>query len=136
MSAAYSIFTTYSTITCCECGVPFGVPDSLKTILLRDKRAFYCPNGHAQGFYGDNEVDKLKKELEQEKKRRLWAEEAKAAAYKGEQKAVRRAVAYRGVITKNKKRVGNGICPCCNRTFQNLMNHMKSKHPKYKDEKK
>lgn len=28
------------------------------------------------------------------------------------------------------KRVQNGVCPCCNRSFWNLERHMKSKHPK------
>jgi hypothetical protein len=24
-----------------------------------------------------------------------------------------------------------GVCPCCNRTFQQLARHMKAKHPGY-----
>lgn len=35
-----------------------------------------------------------------------------------------------------KKRVGNGVCPCCNRTFENLSRHMSCKHPEYKTESK
>ena len=27
-----------------------------------------------------------------------------------------------------RERVMNGVCPCCNRTFQNLREHMKSEH--------
>ena len=30
---------------------------------------------------------------------------------------------------KQLKRVHNGVCPCCNRSFQNLQKHMKTKHP-------
>jgi hypothetical protein len=29
------------------------------------------------------------------------------------------------------KRVGNGVCPCCNRTFEDLARHMKVKHREY-----
>jgi hypothetical protein len=29
--------------------------------------------------------------------------------------------------------VANGVCPCCNRTFQNLARHMAGKHPDYEE---
>jgi S-adenosylhomocysteine hydrolase len=30
---------------------------------------------------------------------------------------------------KLQKRVGYGVCPCCHRTFRQLQEHMKRKHP-------
>lgn len=39
--------------------------------------------------------------------------------------------ATKGVVTKIKKRVSKGVCPCCNRSFENLKNHMESQHPEY-----
>jgi hypothetical protein len=36
--------------------------------------------------------------------------------------------ATRGHLTRVKKRVQNGVCPKCNRTFQNLQRHMASQH--------
>jgi hypothetical protein len=30
-----------------------------------------------------------------------------------------------------RKRIQSGVCPCCNRTFENLGRHMKSKHPAF-----
>lgn len=36
-------------------------------------------------------------------------------------------------LTKTKKRVSNGVCPCCNRTFKQLARHMENKHPEYKE---
>ena len=45
--------------------------------------------------------------------------------------AERSAAAYKGHLTRVKRRVGNGVCPCCNRTFKNLADHMTTKHPDY-----
>ena len=43
----------------------------------------------------------------------------------------RRRAAAKGQLTKVKKRVGNGVCPCCTRSFTDLARHMESKHPAY-----
>ena len=34
----------------------------------------------------------------------------------------------RGVATRMKNRIKVGVCPCCNRTFQDLAKHMASQH--------
>lgn len=34
--------------------------------------------------------------------------------------------------TRIKNRVKNGVCPCCNRTFENLARHMQAKHSDFK----
>lgn len=39
--------------------------------------------------------------------------------------------AFKGVVTKLKKRAANGVCPCCNRTFVDLARHMAGKHPTF-----
>ena len=31
--------------------------------------------------------------------------------------------------------MANGVCPCCNRSFENLRNHMHTQHPDYGQEK-
>ncbi|HEX9950777.1 MAG TPA: hypothetical protein VGB53_03340 [Rubricoccaceae bacterium] len=36
----------------------------------------------------------------------------------------RRAAAQKGAHTRTKKRIAAGVCPCCNRTFQDLARHM------------
>lgn len=131
MSAAFKHYREYSIIACCQCGMTFGLDSSFEDILRRDKKTFYCPNGHSQGFYGNNEADRLKKELEQEQKRRGWAESTRDAAIKRRDHMERRARAYRGILTKTKNRIKHGVCPCCNRTFKNMADHMKTKHPSY-----
>lgn len=43
----------------------------------------------------------------------------------------RSAAAQRGVLTRLKNRVAAGVCPCCHRSFKQLSEHMKMKHPDY-----
>jgi len=121
--------TTYETIvveTCCDCGVTFGLTDGFYKLRQRDGNSFFCPNGHSQ-FYTNNDVKKindLKKALKNvESDRVFWKEQA-------EEKG-RSLSATRGQITKIKNRVAKGICPCCNRQFTNLHDHMETKHPDY-----
>ncbi len=112
---------------CCNCGIAFGMPSEFRARKLRDGGDFYCPGGHRQ-FYTESENTRLKKQLEQETKRRQWAEEAKERSYKAE-------IATRGHLTRLKKRVTNGVCPCCQRSFINLKRHIETKHKDWKDDK-
>jgi hypothetical protein len=34
-------------------------------------------------------------------------------------------------MTKLRKRVANGVCPCCKRKFSNVVLHMRQEHPEY-----
>jgi DNA repair exonuclease SbcCD ATPase subunit len=111
---------------CHTCGVPVWLPESRFKICKADeKQSFYCCNGHSLVFR-DSEAVKLRRELEQERSRREQAErEAKSARHS--------AATARGKLNAAKTRIGNGVCPCCNRTFQNLMRHMQTKHPDFKN---
>lgn len=138
MGEALHLTVRFSTITCCvpECGVSFAVPEWLDVQLRRSHRSFYCPHGHPQSFRGKSDLELAKEETERVRKnfeqRLKWAEESEKSARERAVRNERRANAFKGVATRVKKRIGNGVCPCCNRTFQNLMAHMKTKHPKYK----
>lgn len=57
------------------------------------------------------------------------------ASVLSERNAAQRALrATKGRLTKTKKRIANGVCPCCNRHFVNLERHMTGKHPDYTKE--
>ncbi len=118
---------------CPSCGIEWAVPSNYLRVRREKRDTFYCPNGHPQS-YTTNELDKLKAELEQEKRRTERAKEDAEYQRKHREAAERSAAAARGQVTRIKNRVGNGVCPCCHRTFQNLMAHMKTKHPTFKDE--
>jgi hypothetical protein len=118
--------------TCCRCGVEFGMPKALRDVRLADHGNFYCPLGHPQHYTaGKTEV-----ELEREKRERaeadrdFWMREEAAERERAEAEK-RRHAATKGQLTKAKKRIGNGVCPCCNRHFSNVERHMATQHPDF-----
>lgn len=113
---------------CIKCGVPIYMPEAKYNFAQRDhSENFYCCNGHPQVFVGKTEAQKLREELDREKSRRATAEMDARTARHAESIA-------KGKLKATNERVKNGVCPCCNRTFQNLMRHMATKHPEFKPE--
>jgi len=124
-----TISTTYTVIDCFKCGALFAVPSQVNEDLLRTGRDFYCPNGHQQHY-----VESVQAKLEKEQQRRREAERQANARLELLHAEERSHAATRGVVTKQRKklaRVANGVCPCCNRSFQNLARHMETRHPDY-----
>lgn len=132
MGAALQFSFQFRTTVCCNCGISFAWDESTYERRINDKGTFYCPNGHPQHFTGESEAEKLKKQLARKEQELKWAEESRANAWKAEARQTRKASAYKGVITKTRARIGRGICPCCNRQFQNLQKHMTHLHPEFK----
>ena len=95
-----------------------------------DGQGFYCPAGHRQS-YTESTVQQLQKELKRKEevlqREREWNESLR----KSRDAAHRSAAAYKGKVTRIKNRIHNGVCPCCNRHFENLQRHMKNKHPEF-----
>lgn len=111
--------------TCCRCGVVFGIEANHRARLIQKKGTnFYCPNGHPQHYIGETEADRLKRELE-------WARSQRDSARSALKMTENTLRVVKGHKTRLKKRIANGVCPCCNRTFENVARHMKSKHPGY-----
>jgi len=116
--------------TCCSCGTVFGINEGQKVQLKRTGEWFYCPNGHSQRFT-KTEADKLREQLAAAERARDSAR-AYARSVQDQNDAERRAhAATKGQLTKTRKRVANGVCPCCNRSFADLGRHMAGKHPDY-----
>lgn len=114
---------TYEVQTCANCGTHFAITERFAEARREDGQKFYCPNGHNLSW-ADTELDKVRRWLARSEGNRRAAEERT----KREKKA---HAATKGKLTKTKKRVGNGVCPCCNRSFVNLARHMKGQHPDY-----
>jgi hypothetical protein len=110
------------TEVCCNCGMPFAMTKDFERQRRNDHKNFYCPSGHSLHYSGPSEAEKLRSELER-KEQILDAERARAARVEQERDQVARA------HNRMRQRVMNGVCPCCNRTFQNLLAHMKTEHP-------
>lgn len=113
--------TWLETEICCNCGMLFAMPADMQRRRREDHKTFFCPAGHGQHYTGPTEADKLRREVERERQVR---EAAEARAGKAEQNLAQVTRAHR----KMRERVMNGVCPCCNRSFANLREHMKSEH--------
>ncbi len=120
MGLAQPIYDNDLSVTNCGvCGVVFAMPAGLHRNLKEDEdKWFHCPNGHRL-HYADSAVKKLEEELQRanekvvESNRLRWQQEERAV--KAERKL---------------KRVHRGVCPECNRSFQDVERHMKTKHSK------
>lgn len=128
-----NILTTFKIITCCKCSFPFAVTAVTKEKWVDRHTVFHCPSCRTpQSFQGETDEDRLRKALEQTQRQLKWQTEFKEEARAENVKLRNKLNGTKGYITKIKNRVGNGVCPCCNRTFQNLKSHMNTKHPNYK----
>jgi hypothetical protein len=127
---SFDEFVTLETLVCGECGVTFAMPKKLRDERVKDRQAFYCPNGHPRVFREDR-VARLERELDQERTARQRAEELRRAALK---EADHHAIEWRKSKTRLsnlRERVKNGVCPCCKRSFVQLARHIATKHPDY-----
>lgn len=116
---------TLVTEECYACGVLFAFPMTLREKLMEDHaRNFYCPNGHQQHYLGKTDAEKQRERAERLQRQLANRDEDLRSAHASNR-------AMRGQVTKLKKRVANGVCPCCNRSFANLQRHMSGQHPDY-----
>ena len=116
-------------LDCPNCGVLFGIEEAYEARRRYDGRSFHCPSGHTMSY--EAEETRLRKRLERAEQE---ANAAGARARRADERAEeversRRAVV--GHLTRAKKRIANGVCPACNRQFQDLHRHMKGQHPDY-----
>lgn len=126
-----TITTEIRALNCARCGLTFGISKSFERFRREDKREFYCPNGHEQFFPG-----KTKAEIAQEERdaaRELAARESNRRRLAEQEAAHERrvAAAHKGWNTHIRNRIANGVCPCCNRSFTNVLRHMTTQHPDF-----
>jgi len=115
---------------CYLCHCSFGLSQSHYNRARNYGEAFFCPSGHSQ-VYTTTRVMELEKNVQA-----LRDQRDRAEARVAEQKAItklteKRLQATKGVVTRTKNRIAKGICPCCNRYFAKLHQHMASQHPDY-----
>lgn len=119
--------TELEVLTCSECGIVFAVPAWWAQARREDHRGWKCPNGHGRVFLGETEEEKLRAKLDAARDREA------TLRYQRDHEA-RSARAYRGQVTRVKKRFAKGNCPCCGKHFEDLHKHMKNQHPQYAEE--
>lgn len=113
----------------CWCGINHAVPEDLRNYQMRqhndgvkDVIGIYCPLGHQHQPAGEGKAAKLERDLERATARNRGT----LARLESERRS---HSATKGAVTKLKKRIGKGVCPCCNRHFENVQRHMERKHP-------
>lgn len=120
--------TTFVTATCPECFVTYAIPKKVHAWALEsNRRSLCCPFGHGWHYSGRSLASQLQRAEERAARERALADQVRA-----DRDALQRSLsATRGVVTRTKRRVANGVCPCCNRTFVQLGRHMAAQHPDY-----
>lgn len=121
---------TLNVLECANCAMLFAITDAFERQRRADGQTFYCPSGHSN-VYRETEAERLRKKLAHAEQQRDWAETSRKAARDQAERAERSAAAYKGRVTRLKNRAAAGVCPCCNRSFENLRRHMAGQHPDY-----
>ena len=111
---------------CCNCGVPFYMTQEFQKDRIRRGLSFYCPAGHGQHYNGSDQkkIKQLERQLESSRSNERFQQSQR-------RQAERSAAAVKGHLTRQKNRIKNGVCPCCNRTFVNLGRHIRGQHPEF-----
>jgi ssDNA-binding Zn-finger/Zn-ribbon topoisomerase 1 len=111
----------FEVVMCSACGTPMALEVDYLARRRDDHGTFYCVNGHTQYFPGKTEAEKLREQLAERGREMDGVLERLS-------RAERERVAAEAEFAKTKKRIHNGVCPECKRSFANVANHMKSKH--------
>lgn len=104
---------------CGECGGTFAINTTYRQRCYDEgKKTFACPYCKTDwGWTGRGRLQQVEKELQAERQRLQLA-----LARENDERAAKEKMA------RKLKRVGRGVCPECNRTFDNLAKHMNCKH--------
>lgn len=116
--AAIQVTVELTEINCGACGGTYAINERYRQQKYQKGESWTCPYCRASwGYSGNSENEKLRRELAAETKRKEAAL-ARENELRVEKEKVERKL----------KRVNRGVCPECNRSFQNLARHMACKH--------
>lgn len=114
--------TSYVLIECGHegCGVPFALSEEFAAARRRDRRTWWCPNGHPRWYPGKTDAQKAR---DAQARARHLEDQLQAAENETEE--------ARRQLLRERSRFARGVCPCCNRSFSNVRRHMADQHPDY-----
>ena len=107
MSDTFTLGLGYEVVTCCNknCLQSFAMTIAFKNARLKDKRTFWCPNGHPQHFTSETTEERLRKNVET-LQTRIGFRDAEISQLRNSRAGVeRRLRATRGVVTRMKRRI-------------------------------
>jgi len=121
-------FITFSTLLekeeCGYCGGIYAISNNFIERRKEKGGSWYCPYCGSKWHFTKTEIQKLEEKL-QNTKNLLACEISRHDQTKASLNG------YKSANTRLKNRASKGICPCCNRYFENLHKHMETKHPNY-----
>lgn len=121
-STFVSVELVHVTTSCCH--ITIGLPKRLYDDCRNKKACFHCPKCGGKQVFKTSELDQLKQDVQ---RLTIKLDEAKIL----QNQAERQRDASKKSHRKIRDRVKNGVCPCCNRSFQNLLRHMRTEHPDF-----
>ena len=126
----------YALDVCPSCGVLHAFPRILYDAARRKKvnGSITCPNGHSWHYTGDTELEIVRRERDHLKQQMAYKDDMINRVLADRDKATKELKATTKQLKAVKTRTGNGVCPCCHRTFSQLQRHMNTKHPEFKAE--
>ena len=140
--AVFTEVTTFTVVHCWNCGVPFGITDDFERRRRQDHQGFACPTGHWNYYSQKSEAEELKEQIAAKdreiaaQRSRVEAEQKRVTEARAQRDAVQRSLsATKAVVTRTKKKIVAGRCPCCSFKVKDLAIHMKVEHPNYDPEK-
>jgi hypothetical protein len=120
-------------LQCPSCNAPYAISEDFRSRRWQDGKSWNCPYCDIGISYRDNENARLKKQLaaEQQRANALSAgnDQLRAELRDAKTNAKRQITRAKNETRRLEQRAAAGVCPCCNRTFQQLARHMKSQHP-------
>jgi hypothetical protein len=106
-----------------DCYMDFAMPERFYRETKRTGITWYCPRGHSRVWKGPT----VEQELKAAKAQTIHLEDQLSAA-------IRDAETTRQELLRDRQRFANGVCPCCQRSFQNVRRHVRTVHPELVDE--
>lgn len=129
-----TVSTTLWTRVCPDCGGLYAIAQEFVDEARRIgdfKKCWSCPYCKSERGFGEDEMGKLKREIQEKENSRLAAIQSREAALIREKNALAEAEHFRKKSVRIHKRAAAGVCPCCKRTVAQMARHMKTKHPHF-----
>ncbi len=116
------------------CGVLFGLESNYRAQKLKDGTPFHCPNGHSQWYTRkQNRESELEAQLANTARQLEWSRDEVRSQRGRLELEKRRTAAYKGQLTRLRRRVANGVCVVagCKRSFDGrdpAVRHLHTEH--------
>ena len=110
------------------CGHVTALPRAVYDQRREDHQGFWCSTCGRENYFP------RQSDLELALEAQARAEEQAKSAERRAQYAENSLRVTRGHLTRIKRRIAAGVCPCCKRSFRDLARHMTGQRPGYAGE--